>query len=175
MFCWKDSCTFSTFLYHNTNHFVVDLTDKISQRKTFSRKPQRYSELPGINQISIENLSGVMQTKWDGSQILLGNIRCNAKSSNDAFQKEKEAFNISLVLDFPTVGNILVVSIYTSKYGFRATLAQEGHPDAFLSDRISEANSKQSTGDQELLSSLIALKKRSLYFRGSEPTFRTDN
>ena len=56
-----------------------------------------------------------------------------------------------------------------------STLSQDGHPVAFLSHRLTEAEERWDTGDQELLAFMIALREWRVYLYGRPFTFVTDH
>ena len=93
----------------------------------------------------------------------------------EAFARLKNTITTAPVLAHPSSDKQFVVSTDASKYAVGATLEQDGHPIAFLSHRLSDAEMKWDTGDQELLAFMIALREWGVYLRCREFKFRTDH
>lgn len=93
----------------------------------------------------------------------------------DAFVNLKTALTSAPVLAHPQWSKKFTVSTDASKYAVGAALEQDGHPVAFLSHRLSNAESKWDTGDQELLAFMIALREWDVYLRGRHFLFKTDH
>lgn len=93
----------------------------------------------------------------------------------EAFQNLKKAMTTAPVLRHPT--SKLRFQVYTdaSKYAVGATLQQEGHPVAFISHRLSQAENNWNTGDQELLAFIVALREWDVYHRGRKFELHTDH
>lgn len=92
-----------------------------------------------------------------------------------AFEELKKALVTAPVLAIPKIGSPFTVTTDASKFAVGATLEQEGHPVAFLSHRLTEAENNWHTGDQELLAFLIALQKWDVYLRGVSFQLNTDH
>lgn len=97
------------------------------------------------------------------------------ESQSAAFSKMKKALTSAPVLAHPSADKPFVVSTDASKFAIGATLEQDGRPVAYLSHRLTKAEARWDTGDQELLAFMIALREWSVYLRGCKFIFRTDH
>lgn len=97
------------------------------------------------------------------------------EDQQSAFQNLKQALTSRPVLSLPKIGLPFRVTTDASKFAVGATLEQEGHPVAYLSHRLSDAETKWHTGDQELLAFLIALQKWDVYLKGVQFQLKTDH
>ncbi|GIL68882.1 hypothetical protein Vafri_22136, partial [Volvox africanus] len=95
----------------------------------------------------------------------------------EAFTAVKQAVGADIVLRFPDDSlpfRIEVVSD-TSIHGTGAVLLQEGKPVAFLSKKFSGAERKYTTGEQELLAVVHALREWRCYLEGRAFVVKTDH
>lgn len=97
------------------------------------------------------------------------------KEQKDAFEQLKGALLSAPVLALPKIGKPFVLTTDASRYAVGVTLEQEGHPVAYMSHRLSDAETNWHTGDQELLAFLIALQKWDVYLRGVTFKLNTDH
>lgn len=93
----------------------------------------------------------------------------------ESFEALKQAMTTAPVLAHPKSSEKFVLSTDASKYAVGASLVQNGHPVAFLSHRLTDVETRWTTGDQELLAFIIALKEWSVYLRGRNFVFYTDH
>ena len=98
-----------------------------------------------------------------------------AEEQDSSFAQLKTALTTAPVLAHPSSDKEFVVSTDASKYAVGDTLEQDRKPVAYLSHRLSDAESNWDTGDQELLAFMIALRHWDIYLRGRKFTFRTDH
>ena len=87
----------------------------------------------------------------------------------------KAGLTSALVLAHGTSDKEFVVSTDASKFAVGATLEQNEKIVAFLSHRVTEAETRWCAGDQELLTFMIALPDWDVYLKGRKFTFRTDH
>lgn len=120
----------------------------------------------------IGQCASIMQPITD---ILRNKAFTRGEAQEEAFKNIKSALTTAPVLVHPSSEKEFVVSTDASKYAVGATLQQDGHPVAFLSHRLSDAEVRWDTGDQELLAFMIALREWSTYLRGRKFTFQTDH
>ena len=109
------------------------------------------------------------------SDIVRGK-RCEwGDKQQKAFDDLKTALTSAPVLAHPSSEKEFVVSTDASKYAVGATLEQDGRTVAYLSHRLSPAESNWDTGDQELLAFMIALHEWDIYLKGRKFTFKIDH
>ncbi len=94
---------------------------------------------------------------------------------NVAFEELKKSLTSAPVLAHPSEDDTYVVSTDASKFAVGATLEQNGRPIAYMSHRLSDAEYKWDTGDQELLAFKIALREWNVYLRGRQFILQTDH
>ncbi|GLC63225.1 hypothetical protein PLESTF_000013700 [Pleodorina starrii] len=94
-----------------------------------------------------------------------------------AFDELKRAVADDVMLRFPDPSLSYRVEVITdaSLYGTGAVLLQEGRPVAFTSKKLSGAETRYTTGEQELLAVLHALKEWRCYLEGRHFTLKTDH
>lgn len=95
-------------------------------------------------------------------------------TSQEAFNKLKEAMSSSPLLDVPDFSEKFVVETDASQYDIGAVLMQKGHPLAFLSKSLSPKWQKLSVYEKELLAIISAVQKREQYLTGSHFVIKTD-
>lgn len=93
----------------------------------------------------------------------------------EAFKELKQALMEAPTLALPRIGVPFTVTTDASKFAVGATLEQDGHPVAFISHRLKDAEMNWHTGDQELLAFLISLQKWDVYLRGNSFLLNTDH
>lgn len=92
-----------------------------------------------------------------------------------AFQAVKHSLEQSTVLRPPDFSKPFEVIADASLNGIGAVLLQEGYPLAFYSRKFIPAEKNYTTGDQELLAAVEAMKEWRCYLEGSEVTLVTDH
>ncbi|GIL65615.1 hypothetical protein Vafri_19202, partial [Volvox africanus] len=82
-----------------------------------------------------------------------------------------------VTLAFPDHSLPFLVELFSdaSIYGSGAVLLQEGRPIAFTSKTFSGAETRYTTGEQELLAVIHALKEWRCYLEGRPFTLKTDH
>lgn len=94
-----------------------------------------------------------------------------------AFDELKHAVADDILLRFPDPALPFRIEVITdaSLYGTGAVLLQEGRPVAFTSQKFSGAETRYTTGEQELLAVLHALKEWRCYLEGRHFSLKTDH
>jgi transposase InsO family protein len=94
-----------------------------------------------------------------------------------AFDELKRAVADDVMLRFPDPSLSYRVEVITdaSLYGTGAVLLQEGRPVAFASKKLSGAETRYTTGEQELLAVLHALREWRCYLEGRHFALKTDH
>lgn len=82
-----------------------------------------------------------------------------------AFKNLKKSFISDPILAIPKRGSLFTATTDASKFAVGATLEKEGHWQAFLIHRLTDAENYWHTEDQELLTFLIALQTWEVYLR----------
>lgn len=98
-----------------------------------------------------------------------------SKGLQAAFEKGKQALTAAPVLAHPSFDKAFAISTDVFKYAFKTTLEQDGHSIAYLFHRLSGAEVKRDTGDQELLAFIIAITEMRIQLFGRRFIFRTDH
>ncbi|GIL91531.1 hypothetical protein Vretifemale_19138 [Volvox reticuliferus] len=94
-----------------------------------------------------------------------------------AFEELKRVVADDVTLAFPDYSLPFRVEVFTdaSLYGSGAVLLQEGRPITFTSKKFTGAETRYTTGEQELLAVLHALKEWRCYLEGRPFTLKTDH
>ena len=94
-----------------------------------------------------------------------------------AFDTLKRSVTDDIILRFPDYSLSFQVEVVTdaSLYGTGAVLLQQGRPIAFTSKKFSGAETRYTTGEQELLAVLHALKEWRCYLEGRPFMLKTDH
>jgi hypothetical protein len=94
-----------------------------------------------------------------------------------AFTDLKRAVCDDIILSFPDYSKPFRVEVISdaSLFGSGAVLLQEGRPVAFTSAKFSGAETRYTTGEQELLAVIHALKEWRCYLEGRPFTLKTDH
>ncbi|GIL51949.1 hypothetical protein Vafri_7922, partial [Volvox africanus] len=95
----------------------------------------------------------------------------------EAFTAVKQAVGADIVLRFPDDSLPFRIEVVSdaSIHGTGAVLLQEGKPVAFLSKKFSGAERKYTTGEQELLAVVHALREWRCYLEGRAFVVKTDH
>jgi len=93
----------------------------------------------------------------------------------DAFEKLKTMISKDIVLQYPDMNKPFEVITDASLYGTGAVLLQDGRPVAFTSKKFIPAEKNYTTGEQELLGVVNALKEWRCYLEGPVVTLVTDH
>ncbi|GIL51402.1 hypothetical protein Vafri_7300, partial [Volvox africanus] len=93
------------------------------------------------------------------------------------FTAVKQAVGADIVLRFPDDSLPFRIEVVSdaSIHGTGAVLLQEGKPVAFLSKKFSGAERKYTTGEQELLAVVHALREWRCYLEGRAFVVKTDH
>lgn len=91
------------------------------------------------------------------------------------FQKLKRWINQSPGATSLNVWRSVRVDVWCVKVRLRGNLGKKGHPVAYLSHCLSEAETRWDTGDQEVLATMIALREWSLYLNDHSFLISTDH
>lgn len=99
------------------------------------------------------------------------------KECQAAFEAVKQVVASDIVLRFPDYSLPFRVEVITdaSLYGTGAVLLQEGRPVAFTSQKFTAAERNYTTGEQELLAVLHALREWRCYLEGHPFVVKTDH
>ncbi|GIL68945.1 hypothetical protein Vafri_22205, partial [Volvox africanus] len=94
-----------------------------------------------------------------------------------AFEELKRVVADDITLAFPDHSLPFLVELFSDAliYGSGAVLLQEGRPIAFTSKKFSGAETRYTTGEQELLAVIHALKEWRCYLEGRPFTLKTDH
>lgn len=92
-----------------------------------------------------------------------------------AFQATKKALTSSPVLVMPDFNKSFEVICDASVTGITAVLLQQGRPVAFESTKLSSAERNYTTGEQELLAVVYAMRTWRCYLEGLEFTMVTNH
>ena len=93
----------------------------------------------------------------------------------EAFQSLKEAMMEDPVLALPDVQKPFEVQTDASDYALGGVLVQEGHPVAYESRKLSEAERRYTAQEKELLAVIHCLRVWRHYLLGSKFVVKTDN
>ena len=152
------------------------LTDAIMDwpTPTSTREVQQFVGLTNYYRRFIKDYANIVQPITD--LIRTKNLPFTwGPSQQLAMERLKEALTSAPTLAHPSSKKMFTVSTDASMYAVGATLEQDGHPVAYLSNRLSETESRWDTGDQELLAFMIALREWDVYLRGRPFLFKTDH
>ena len=92
-----------------------------------------------------------------------------------AFESLKETISIEPVLLLPNLDLPFEVQTYASDIALGGVLVQEGHPVAFESNKLNNAEQKYSTHEKELTVVVHCLQQWRYYLLGNIFTVVTDN
>ena len=92
-----------------------------------------------------------------------------------AFQQLKHALTHAPVLQLPKLDEPCEVVADASKFALGAVLLQDGHPVAFESRKLTDAERNYHAGERELLAMVYALQKFRVYVLGQHFTLVTDH
>jgi hypothetical protein len=92
-----------------------------------------------------------------------------------AFLRIKQLISEDIVLEYPDFNKPFELIPDASLMGSGAVLLQEGKPVAFTSKKFSSAERNYTTGEQELLAVITALKEWHCYLEGPKVTVVTDH
>ena len=92
-----------------------------------------------------------------------------------AFEKLKVAISTELMLCLPNMDLPFEVQIDVSTRALGGVLVQEGHPIAFESRKLNEAEQRYSTHKKEMIAVIHCLEQWKHYLLGSIFTVVTDN
>ena len=104
-----------------------------------------------------------------------GVVRNWNKDCKDAFENLKKAVMEDLVLVLPDATKPFEVQTDASDFALGGVLLQEGHPIAFESHKLSEAERKYTAQEKELLAVIHCLRTWRHYLLGSKFLVKTDN
>ncbi|NCU37062.1 hypothetical protein EOM75_13760, partial [Candidatus Falkowbacteria bacterium] len=93
----------------------------------------------------------------------------------EAFNNVKHALTHAPVLAYPDFNKPFELVSDASLMGTGAVLFQDGHPIAYTSRKFTGAERNYTTGEQELLGVITALKEWRCYLEGSDCTLVTDH
>ncbi|GMI94554.1 hypothetical protein HRI_003124700 [Hibiscus trionum] len=97
------------------------------------------------------------------------------RECQDAFEELKAVVMSDPVLALPDIGKPMVVETDASDFAIGGVLMQEGHPVAFESRKLNEAETRYATQEKELLAAIYCLRAWRHYFLGSRFVVRVDN
>ena len=97
------------------------------------------------------------------------------KDCEDAFENLKRAVMENPVLTLPDVTKPFEVQTDASDFALGGVLLQEGHPVAFESHKLSEAERRYTAQEKELLAVIHCLRTWRHYLLGSKFLVKTDN
>lgn len=92
-----------------------------------------------------------------------------------AFQRIKHLISEDIVLQYPDFDDRFELISDASLLGTGAVLLQKGRPIAFTSKKFTPAERNYTTGEQELLGVITALKEWRCYLEGPQVTLVTDH
>lgn len=94
--------------------------------------------------------------------------------SREVFVKLKEALMSPSVLQMPNFDNKIIIECYACGVGLGSVLMQEGHPIAYLSQRLKGKALLLSTYKKEMMAILLTIKKWRHYLLGRIFIIKTD-
>ena len=80
------------------------------------------------------------------------------KATSEAFQELKKKMIEATVLRLPNFSKAFEVAYDASRVGIGGVLSQEGHPIAFFSEKLNDAQLNYSTYDKEFYAIIQALR-----------------
>ena len=180
-----DILIFSKNPEEHAQHLRIVL-DIIRQHKLYAKMPKCEFNKPELQFLGhIVGGQGVYFRKYvQGFSKLVGPLTDLLKAKapwvwsqqcQEAFQATKRALTSSPVLVMPDFSKPFEVVCDASITGIGAVLLQSGRPVAFESKKLSSAERNYTTGEQELLAVVHAMRTWRCYLEGVEFTMVTDH